>query len=148
MRVAHPGVDLSRRVDGSYWSSTPDSFFDGFLGGWNRRAAVEADRAQRVPEGWKLVPVEPTAEMLDAGRKACNGNMYPQDMLHGPRAMMADRWYAAINAAPSLLITTPAPAQQERKPMTDEQASAMAAYFNVSADYVHTVYNRVHGIKE
>lgn len=40
------------------------------------------------------------------------------------------------------------PPQQERKRLTGEQASAMAAYFNVPADYVHTVYNRVHGIKE
>lgn len=31
---------------------------------WQARAAIEADRAKRVPDGWKLVPIEPTASML------------------------------------------------------------------------------------
>ena len=53
-----------------------------------------------VPTGWKLVPVELSPDMLDAGRNACEGRFYPQDMLHGPRAMMADHWAAMINASP------------------------------------------------
>ena len=71
----------------------------------------DAGPTATAPEGWKLVPVVPTEKMLDAGRNACEGRFYPQDMLHGPRAMMADRWVAMINAAP--------------QPPTTEQSSAI-----------------------
>lgn len=62
-----------------------------------------------APEGYKLVPVEATTAMLDAARKACDGRIYPQDMRHGPRAMMADRWAAMLAAAPA----GPSPAPEE-----------------------------------
>jgi hypothetical protein len=35
MRLINPGVDLSRRVDGSYWSDVPDNFWAA----WQARAA-------------------------------------------------------------------------------------------------------------
>ena len=66
-----------------------------------------------VPEGWKLVPVEPTSEMLDAGRNACEGRFYPQDMLHGPRAMMADSWAAMLDAAPQPPVVEQPKGEQE-----------------------------------
>ena len=33
---------------------------------WNRRAALAQQPAQAVPDGWQLVPVEPTEHLLDA----------------------------------------------------------------------------------
>lgn len=150
-----------------YWASDMQTY---------ARAAVEADRAQRVPD------VEDALDRLasDAFR---NGQLWERYQGKGwPEAESAefcnlrdDAIPAAIASLSSMLAATPAqPAQQEkvafchekdaqmptlaemaaapqpveRKPLTGEQASAMAAYFNVSADYVHTVYNRVHGIKE
>lgn len=105
MRVAHPGVDLSRRVDGSYWSSTPDSFFDGFLGGWNRRAAVESDRAQRVPDVFRMVSVE----MLTRWRDAFAEELGAWDIdppIHHVQV--------GFDETSALLASTPAqPAQQE-----------------------------------
>ena len=49
--------------------------------------------------GMAIVPVEPTEAMLDAAIDACAGKMYPQDMTHGPRAMMRDRFKAMLAAA-------------------------------------------------
>lgn len=44
----------------------------GYLDGWNacRAAMLKAGpvTAARVPDGWKLVPVEPTKDMLRAGQ--------------------------------------------------------------------------------
>ena len=77
------------------------------------RATPELAQAQSggISPDWKPVPVVPTEKMLDAGRNACEGRFYPQDMLHGPRAMMADRWVAMLDAAP--------------QPPTTEQSSAV-----------------------
>lgn len=97
------------------------------------RAAIEANGAQRVPD----IDYE---ALIQAGWK---NHKYAQ----GTRGCVAFKhgaeWFRSV-----LLASTSAPAQQECKRLTGEQASAMAAYFNVPADYVHTVYNRVHGIKE
>jgi len=47
-----------------------DNFDDTYRGGWNafRSAMLKAGHvtAATVPDGWKLVPVEPTEAMLDA----------------------------------------------------------------------------------
>lgn len=74
---------------------------------WNRRAAVESDRAQRVPEGWKLVPVDPVRSMVDAAERVdwadsdVRGNIY-------------NMWNV-------MLASTPAqPAQQEPSPIKAE----------------------------
>lgn len=40
-----------------------------------------------VPEGWKLVPVEPTDEMIDAGADAIDG--YRVDVMRAYEAMLA-----------------------------------------------------------
>lgn len=79
---------------------------------WNRRAAIEADRAQRVPDGWKLVPVDPVRSMVDAAERVdwadsdVRGNIY-------------NMWNV-------MLASTPAPAQQEpAEPMDAHRA----AYF-------------------
>ena len=79
------------------------------------RAALEQAQVNspEIPEGWKLVPVEPTSEMLDAGRNACEGRFYPQDMLHGPRAMMADSWAAMLDAAPQPPVVEQPQVEQE-----------------------------------
>ena len=57
--------------------------------GWNR-TTPQAPSAQ-VPEGWKLVPVEPTEEMLTAGAGAVDINS------HSPLATYA----AMLSAAPT-----------------------------------------------
>ncbi|WP_312120303.1 hypothetical protein [Kosakonia cowanii] len=48
-----------------------DNFDDTYRGGWKdyRAAMLKAGpvTAATVPDGWKLVPVEPTKEMIDAG---------------------------------------------------------------------------------
>lgn len=64
------------------------------------RAAVEAERAQRLPDGWKLVPVEPTPKMLVA--------------LWEHRERMRGRGENAIarEGYSALLASTPAPAQR------------------------------------
>ncbi|MBL7089933.1 hypothetical protein [Acidovorax sp.] len=64
------------------------------------RAPADSVTAPAGP-GWQWVPIDPTNEMLDAARRACEGRMYPQDMRHGPRAMMADRYNAMLAAAPT-----------------------------------------------
>ncbi len=68
-----------------------------------------------IPPGYKLVPLVPTPEMLDAATIACDDRMYPADMYHGPRPEIADRHIAMLSAAPE------APAQQ---PLTDEEIDA------------------------
>lgn len=47
-----------------------------------------------------LVPSEPTIEMLDAALNCHAGYSYPQDMVHGPRAMRKAEYKAMIAAAP------------------------------------------------
>jgi len=55
-----------------------------------------SDMEGRVPRGWKLVPVNPTEEMLDAAREAMFVDLRRKDGLktakHG--------YYAAMQAAP------------------------------------------------
>ncbi|WP_288080329.1 hypothetical protein [Pseudomonas sp.] len=56
---------------------------------WNRRAALAQQPAAAVPDGWKLVPVEPTIDMEDAGRKAASGFMRLGEAGRVFRAMLA-----------------------------------------------------------
>jgi len=51
------------------------------------RTALAAPPAPSVPDGWKLVPVEPTDEMIDAGCDASNA--YRVDMDRSYQAMLA-----------------------------------------------------------
>lgn len=66
------------------------------------RQAIVADRAKRdkeVREGWKLVPVEPTPEMVDA---AFAGMVEDQDVMRqlGRRREMRRKYAAMLAAAP------------------------------------------------
>ena len=60
---------------------------------------IRASTLRAYLSGMAIVPVEPTEAMLDAAINACAGKMYPQDMTHGPRAMMRDRFKAMLAAA-------------------------------------------------
>lgn len=69
---------------------------------WQARAARSAAQgAAQVPAGWRLVPVEPTDAMLDATTTCHKGRLYPQDSVHGPRAMRRREYVAMLSAAPS-----------------------------------------------
>lgn len=54
----------------------------------------EAGKRDAVPEGWKLVPVEPTRAMLDAGH--CD-----LTMAHGIDPMLKYAYSQMLDAAPS-----------------------------------------------
>lgn len=76
-----------------------DKHGDAAADSWNRRAAIEAN-TPAVPDGWKLVPVEPTDAMLEAARTCHKGRMYPQDDKHGPAAMRRREFVSMLAAAP------------------------------------------------
>lgn len=66
----------------------------------NFEVAIATDH--RVNGGYKLVPVEPTAAMLDAAGPEGHANRpYPQDGIAGPRMMREIEYRAMIAAAPS-----------------------------------------------
>ena len=68
-----------------------------------KMAAHDAEQAAKaVPAGFKLVPVEPTLEMLTAAGREDN-KAFIDGMPHGATA--ADTWAAMLAAAP----TPPAP---------------------------------------
>lgn len=78
----YPGVNLTIRSDGQYWESTPDSFLEFWVAG---RKSVSA-----IPTGWRLVPIEPTEEMLDDGKEAqLFGSPSYRSALFVYRAMLA-----------------------------------------------------------
>lgn len=90
-------------------SITPD-YASAFNAAWNARAAVEADRAQRVPDGFRMVSVE----MLTRWRDAFAEELGAWDIdppIHHVQV--------GFDETSALLASTPAPAQQERKPMTN-----------------------------
>lgn len=66
-------------------------------------AAIEADRAQKVPDGWALVPIEPD-DALMRPFYACP----PDELSLAWRAM-----HMVAARKSRLLASTPAPAQQE-----------------------------------
>lgn len=92
------------------------------------------------PPNWQLVPVEPTPEMLDAGRNACEGRFYPQDMLHGPRAMMTDKWAAMLAAAPS----APAENSLTCRKQLDLQKCATPATVELTDDRIERTWQFLH----
>lgn len=96
--------DLRVELQGSVTSSAP---------------AAAAQQSGGIPSVRRLVPVEPTPEMLDAAAIACDDRMYPADMYHGPRAEIADRYIAMLAAAPE------AP---ERQPLMDEKIAYAKRY--------------------
>ena len=84
--------------------------------------------APAVPQGWKLVPIEPTKEMLDAGlkRKAqarwLDGALVLRartENLRPAEEIAALQWEA-------MLAATPAPAPAQEAGLTDEEIEAIA----------------------
>lgn len=91
MRRDHPGVNLMRRVDGSYWSEVPDAYLEG----WNARAALANQRAEAgVPElslqeRALAVAEESTRIMKMLEERAVQPEAVPQDSPHRP----SPEWY-------------------------------------------------------
>lgn len=101
------------------------------------RAAVEADRAQRVPDGWKLEAAVAIDELLRLIRR--NAPELSGKVLGNAQRVLDTE-----------LASTPAPAQQERKPMTyREIADATSEWAHVRSDYTIGIIRaaeRHHGI--
>lgn len=66
MREACPGVDLQRRVDGEYWSNTPDNFWEG----WKARSTINV--AASVPLLARIAELEYEAELRRELHKTAN----------------------------------------------------------------------------
>lgn len=102
-------------------------------------AAHEAE-AKAAPAGWKLVPVEPTTEMINAAFDALEAYPLEGNVRRHYRAMLA--------AAPANPSPTPAPLTDEQKgdrwaellPHSDKFTSA--DWFEAGADFAE----RFHGI--
>jgi len=63
------------------------------------QAALEWERSKSIPEGWQLVPIEPTEEMNEEG---CQGYMQADDkcwLMH--KSSMAFAYKAMLAAAPN-----------------------------------------------
>ncbi len=99
------------------------------------RAAL-AEPEQR-PVAWKLVPVEPTNEMLKA-MDECSTEGYDERLLAGHAASV---YMAAVDVAP--LYTAPIP----RKPLTDEEIGKIAGDC-LDAWSCARAIERAHGIGE
>lgn len=80
--------------------------------------AIEAE-AQRVPDGWKLVPVEPTAEML---HRVDGASIINFEEAAEACALSFEEIQAIYRA---MLSAAPEPVQQEAKP---EKAQEPTAY--------------------
>lgn len=125
----------------SYWKARlPGARQDGYLAAWDAwhsRAALSAapHPAQAVPDGWALVPVEPTPKMIDAANLARkyreHGALTDPDVLNS-------RTYNSRQAYAAMLSAAPQPAQQ---PLTDEKDAllrqaleALEGFANITND--------------
>ncbi len=61
-------------------------------------SAQEAQSAITVPDGWKLVPIDATPEMIDAVMRS---GMYHADDMTAVRNVIADEYRTAIAASPT-----------------------------------------------
>lgn len=95
---------------------------------WKSHAALSAPQAaQAVPQGWKLVPVEPTEEMLVCGQEA---------WAHRPRGAVED-CHEAAHIYRAMLATAPsAPAAQGEPSDEDKALDLLAVLFDA---YEHGV---------
>lgn len=89
-----------------------------------------------APEGWKLVPIEPTDAMLLAGHSDVNNTEI--------------WWSLMLDAAPAALVSTPAPAFSvgvRGVGIIDDNPSALAVYFNAapSDDDIRALHEIVSG---
>lgn len=81
-------------VSGNHWLNAgpvDDSDFTGLPDGVNLLYARPAPAADLVPEGWKMVPVEPTEEMIAAGDQFMDG-----------LSSLGDAYDAMLAAAPEV----------------------------------------------
>lgn len=123
------------------WINSRDDQFLAYA-----RAAVEADRAQRVPDGLALVPIEPTRSMVDAAERIDWGD---SDV----RGNIYNMWNVLLASTPA----QPAPQPVERKPMTREQVKGLmeSAGYDLAkpqeqADFISGIRHAElhHGIRE
>jgi hypothetical protein len=68
----------SKRGKGGWCDENTEDTIQRAAAAWNTRPLADrlealSQRANAEPEGWKLVPVEPTAEMVDAFIMDCSG---------------------------------------------------------------------------
>lgn len=100
---------------------TPDSPIQFGWAAW--RAAIEADRAQRVPDGILASTIEPRplSYPLDDYHKAISEGPLHYTWKDKPHRLVYD-----LIAAVRYYASTPAPAQQERGPMTDAARDLLA----------------------
>ena len=103
------------------------------------RAKEALAQPEQKPVAWKLVPVEPTDEMLKA-MDECSTEGYDERLYAGHAASV---YMAAVDVAP----TPP-----QRKPLSDEEIILIVA--ECAASHQHTdihfarAIERAHGIKE
>ena len=68
---------------------SPDTLKDTHRPAFQAGAAWQRAQAAGVPEGWRLVPVEPTEEMLGAGYDAYGQGHFTPAIIDCYRAMLA-----------------------------------------------------------
>ncbi|MGC1125697.1 hypothetical protein [Pantoea agglomerans] len=80
---------------------------DGCDEGWSRviearelQVKLEAAEAKLVPDGWKLVPVEPTKEMLDSQEHEMLPMVHHDSMRERARMIRRHGWRVMLAAAP------------------------------------------------
>lgn len=65
-----------------------------------------------VPEGWALVPIEPTDEMIEAGAEWIAGKSSWGGQIYG-----ADVWQAMLAERPAALVPSPVPQEETAEPV-------------------------------
>ena len=80
------------------------------------RAQADAHPAPDVPAGWKLVPVEPTGLMVDAGREAMQRAPDLGGIVSANTAEVMDSYTAMLAAAPAVPQAEP---KREDQPLRD-----------------------------
>ena len=94
--VGSNGRSIERFSDGSYKSMTLDKEWE----------AWQAAKAQAIPDGFVIVPKEPTPRMIEAGMgNFCfpidNGRFYNHDLIFAYRAMVEAQEQNGVNNEPN-----------------------------------------------
>lgn len=84
-----------------------------------KAANVLRQCAEQRPDGWQLVPVEPTGLMVDAGREAMQRAPDLGGIVSANTAEVMDSYTAMLAAAPAVPQAEP-----KREPLSDEQIDA------------------------
>jgi hypothetical protein len=86
------------------WLHQSPEFADTIISAWDVWLGRAALSAPAVPEGWKLVPIEPTPEMMAAAvQEICYGPEGGFTRIAGP----SRAWRVMLAAAPSPQEQTP-----------------------------------------